>query len=77
MLVHVGHDNYLAAELVAVVLKPDSSPVKVRTQEVGTALNQWLIGKNYETVWNKINSTYFGFPMIWSALRQFHELAIT
>ena len=28
MMILVGHDNYVRSELVAVILKPDSSPVK-------------------------------------------------
>lgn len=28
MLLHISHDNYVRAELIAAVLRPDSSPVK-------------------------------------------------
>ena len=42
MLVMVGHENYINSELIAVILKPDSSPVKRLRQsaeEKGILLN--------------------------------------
>ena len=42
MFVMVGHENYVNSELIAVIIKPDSSPVKRLRQsaeEKGTLLN--------------------------------------
>ncbi len=42
MFVMVGHENYINSELIAVILKPDSSPVKRLRQsaeEKGMLLN--------------------------------------